>query len=311
MLPLTFFLALLLTLGRFSADNELLILASCGLSLKQQFRLISTLLWTTTLLVAVLTLWAQPRIALLRDELLSTTNAGASIDTIIPAKFQADSSGHHVFYINESSVDHKHLQGIFMAEKRPIPGTSNYDDTEWNVVMADRGEIINKGKPASQYLAISNGDRYSGVAGTANVEQGSFASYQILLGGAALSKTSTQMDAMPSVTLLFLAKHDRLAAAELEWRLSLPIATFLLGLLALPLGQLPPRQSRYARLISGILIFIIYANTLFLLRAWVGTGALGLIPGIAWAHLCLFSLVVLAYWHKYPELRTWRFFKFS
>lgn len=309
LLPLTFFLALLLTLGRFSADNELLILAACGLSLKQQFRLIATLLWSTTLLVAILTLWVQPHIALLRDELLSTTNAGASLDTIIPAKFQADSSGNHVFYIDTSSVDHKHLKGIFMAEKRTIPGTSTYDDKQWNVVTAKTGEIISVGHPANQYLAINQGYRYSGIAGLANIEQGYFGSYQILLGGAALSKTSTQMDAMPSSSLLFLAKRDRLAAAELEWRLSLPIATFLLGILALPLGQLPPRQSRYARLISGILLFIIYANSLFLLRAWVGTGALNVLPGMNWAHLSLLIVVIAAYLHKYPELRTWRRFK--
>lgn len=311
LLPLTFFLALLLTLGRFSADNELLVLASCGLSFKQQCRLIATLLISTTILVAVLTLWAQPHIAMLRDQLLSTTNTGASLDTIVPAKFQADSSGNHVFYIDESSVDHKHLQGVFMAEKRTIPGTSTFDDQQWNVVMASGGEIISQGTPANQYLAITNGHRYSGIAGQANMEQGFFASYQILLGGAALTKTATQMDAMPSIALLFLAKHDRLAAAELEWRLSLPLANLLLGLLALPLGQLPPRQSRYARLITGILIFIIYANSLFLLRAWVGDGTLSILPGINWAHLSLLLLILITYFRKYPELRTWRLVKFA
>ncbi len=306
LLPLTFFLSLLLTLGRFSADNELLILSACGLSLPQQFRLITTLLATTTVLVAVLTLWGQPLIATVRDELLSTTNAGASIDTIIPEKFQADSTSHHVFYINKSSVDHQHLQGIFMAEKRLIPNSNSYDDNQWNVVMASRGEIISKGIPASQYLAIYNGHRYSGIAGTANIEQAFFGSYQILLGGGALADASTQMDAMPTFALFKLAKHNRLAAAELQWRFSLPLATFLLGLLALPLGQLPPRQSRYARLISGILIFIIYANSLFLLRAWVGNGSLGRFPGIGWAHISLLVLIISVYWHKYPELRTWR-----
>ncbi len=306
LLPLTFFLSLLLTLGRFSADNELLILSACGLTLRQQFRLIATLLASTTVLVAVLTLWAQPLIATVRDKLLSTTNAGASIDTIIPEKFQADNGGHHVFYINQSSVDHQHLQGIFMAEKRLIPNSHRYDDSQWNVVMASRGEIISKAKPANQYLAIYNGHRYSGIAGTANIEQAFFGSYQILLGGVALANASTQMDAMPTISLLTLARHDRTAAAELEWRISLPIATLLLGLLALPLGQLPPRQSRYARLISGILLFIIYANSLFLLRAWIGNGSLNRFPGIGWTHLSLLALIISVYWHKYPELRTWR-----
>jgi lipopolysaccharide export system permease protein len=304
LLPLTCFLALLLTLGRFSADNELLVLAACGLSLKQQFRLITKVLLYTTALVAVLTLWGQPRIAMLRDELLSTTNAGASIDTIIPGKFQTDSSENHVFYINKSSVDHKHMQGIFMAEKRSIPGTKQYDDNQWNIVIADKGELITHG--SSQYLSIQQGHRYSGTTGKANVEQGSFGSYQILLGGVPITQATIQMDATPTIALIALAKHDRLARAELEWRLSLPIANLLLGLLALPLGQLPPRQSRYGRLITGILIFIIYANSLFLIRAWVGEDSLSALPGIGWSHLVLLSIVVAMYTYKYPELRFWR-----
>lgn len=303
LLPLTCFIALLLTLGRFSADNELLVLAACGLSMGQQFRLITKVLFGTTILVAILTLWGLPHIAMLRDQLLSTTNAGASIDTIVPGQFQADSSGRHVFYIDQSSVDHHHLSGIFMAEKRPVPNSSDYDDNNWNVVIAKQGEMIEHS--SSQYLAIQNGHRYSGIAGQANMEQGSFGSYQILLGGVPLTDMSIQMDALPSNTLLmlWLAKQDRLAAAELQWRLSLPITTLLLGLLALPLGQLPPRHSRYARLISGILIFIIYANSLFLFRAWIGAGTLSIMPGMGWAHLSLAVLCAILYWRKYPELR--------
>lgn len=303
LLPLTCFLALLLTLGRFSADNEILVMIACGLKLKQQFRLITPTLVTTTLLVAVLTLWGQPHIAMMRDQLLSTTNAGASIDTIVPGKFQSDANEHHVFYIDQSSVDHRHLHGIFMAEKRLIPGTDRYDDSQWNVIIANQGEIVEQGIPTSQYLNILKGNRYSGIAGQANGEHGSFDSYKILLAGAAIADTATQMDAMPSSALFLLAPHDHLAAAELEWRLSLPIATLLLGLLALPLGQLPPRQGRYTRLISGILIFIIYANLLFLFRAWIGAKSIAVLPGIGWAHLCLAGLTVWFYWFKYPELR--------
>lgn len=303
LLPLTCFIALLLTLGRFSADNELLVLAACGLSVSQQFRLITKILFSTTVLVAILTLWGLPHIAMLRDQLLSTTNAGASIDTIVPGQFQADSSGNHVFYIDQSSVDHRHLRGIFMAEKRAIPNSKDYDDNHWNVVIAHHGELVEHG--ASQYLAIQNGHRYSGIAGQANIDQGSFGSYQVLLGGVPLTDVSNQMDALPSQSLLmlWLGKQDRRAAAELQWRLSLPITTLLLGLLALPLGQLPPRQSRYARLISGILIFIIYANSLFLFRAWIGAGTISIIPGMGWAHMCLAVLCAAFYWRKYPELR--------
>lgn len=305
LLPLTFFIAILLTLGRFCADNEMIVLQAAGFGGKQRYQLIRKVLWGVVVLVAFLSLWAQPRLALYRDELLATTNAGASINTIVPGKFQASHDNRYVFYINQSSVDHHHLSGLFVAEAKDADQNPADSKASWNIVAADQGEMLENLNDHAEYLVISNGKRYSGLPGQMNFDLLKFIHYNVLLRSSVITDTNQQIDALSTTTLITLAKSQRLAAAELEWRLSLPIAALLLALLALPLGHLPPRQNRYSRLIIGILIFIVYVNFLFITRTWLMSGKIYILPGLAWIHLLLLALII---YFVLPE--NWRTFFF-
>jgi lipopolysaccharide export system permease protein len=91
--------------------------------------------------------------------------------------------------------------------------------------------------------------------------------------------------------------------AEYQWRLSTPLATLALALLAVPLSRSTPRQGRH---MSFILAIAAYTG-LFILtsaaRNWVGDGEIPPIPGIWWVYglpLLLFAGLTWA-----PRL-TWR-----
>lgn len=83
--------------------------------------------------------------------------------------------------------------------------------------------------------------------------------------------------------------------AEMQWRLSVPIATVLLALLAVPLSRSRPREGRYGRIAIGLLVFIIYLNLLSAAKAWTEEGAISPMLGLWWVHGCmvLFTLTLL------------------
>jgi len=72
--------------------------------------------------------------------------------------------------------------------------------------------------------------------------------------------------------------------AELQWRLSFPISVFILVLLAVPLSRVNPRQGRFAQLFPAILIYIIYANMIFVSRNWLENGEIPWWVGMWWIH---------------------------
>lgn len=82
--------------------------------------------------------------------------------------------------------------------------------------------------------------------------------------------------------------------AEYQWRLSTPLATLLLGLLAVPLARTRPRQSRFRSFIVAILVYFILFSAITVARTWVEQGQIPPMPGL-WSGyiLPLILLVVL------------------
>jgi len=85
--------------------------------------------------------------------------------------------------------------------------------------------------------------------------------------------------------------------AERQWRLSIPISTIILALLAVPLSRSQPRAGRYGRLAIGLLVFIIYLNMLSAAKAWIEQATISPQLGLWWVHGCMlvFTALLMAY----------------
>ena len=91
--------------------------------------------------------------------------------------------------------------------------------------------------------------------------------------------------------------------AEFQWRLSVPISTIILAILAVPLSRSQPRAGRYGRLAIGLLVFIIYLNMMSAAKAWVEQSEISPALGIWWVHgvVLLFALALLAVQNGYHK----------
>jgi len=302
LLPVTFFIALLLLFGQLSANNELTALKACGFSVWQKWQMIAKPCYVLVCLIALLALWIQPKISLYRNQLLATTNTGASIDTLVPGKFQPGLGGRYVFYVDKSSLDHKHLSDIFIAEQN-----ADHKNT-WNVTKAAAGEMVEDRINQAQFIQITNGVRTVGSAGENHFQFIQFARY-LLLSRDPAPQLINQTDAYNNLQLIALLKlpHSnplvQAAAAELEWRISLPLTCLLLAILACLFGEVPPRRSRYARLLPGVLFLIVYINILLVVRGEIAGGFLAYLPGMFLVHgLC--ALIILLW--IIPWQSIWR-----
>jgi len=286
---------LLLLFGQLSADNELIALRACGFSVWQKWQMIAKPCYVLVCFIAILALWVQPKISLYRNQLLATTNTGASIDTLVPGKFQSGLAGRYVFYVEKISVDHKHLANIFIAEKKPEPTDIN----RWNVIKAQQGQLVEDLRNQAQFIQIAQGVRAVGDAGNDHFQLTQFARY-LLLTRSPSAALSNQADSYSNTQLLALIQLNNpanhlaaMAAAELQWRISLPLTCLLLAILACLFGEVPPRHSRYARLLPGILFLIAYINILLVTRGEVAGGAIHRLPGVFAVHGFCLLLIVL------------------
>ena len=289
LLPLGFYLGILLTYGRLYANNEMSVFHACGFS-RAHLLFLTTLLATLgSSLVFVLALWVNPYISFLRAQIYShTLSYEHIIQTLLPGRFQVSPDGKRVIYAERFSEDGKRAENVFIAEEKALSnsmrqnssGTNFFNGKEkfssveertqspWVVVMASQGYAEELKDEHQRFLVAEDGYRYEGVPGKNDYKIIQFGKYSVLLPEL-LSSGHLSEEAISSKELWSEYHHHPDKAAELQWRISLPVSVFLLSWLAIPFSWVKPRQGKYVFILPAILIYIMYANLLFVARHWM------------------------------------------
>jgi len=80
--------------------------------------------------------------------------------------------------------------------------------------------------------------------------------------------------------------------AEYQWRISTPLGTVLLALIAVPLARSAPRESRFRSMSTAIVAYIVLFALVSVLRTFIEQGRLGAFPGL-WAAYAIQALVLM------------------
>jgi lipopolysaccharide export system permease protein len=186
-------------------------------------------------------------------------------------------------YVEQIFNHHNKANNIFIAEE-PKPG--NTDNPSWVVISAEHAYQTKVNH--INYIVSIDGYRYEGVPGHKAFKVIQFKEYALRLPQ---EKVSTRFDQETLNTkALWQGYKNPLYASELQWRLSMPLLSLILTLLAVPLSKVKPRQGRYGNLLIGILLYIIYLNLLFVSRNWLENHALSRMVGLWWVHLLFLSV---------------------
>jgi len=292
LLPLGLFLGIILSYGRLYADNELRVLHACGLSIERLTAITCLIAFLTSMVVLVLMLWINPSIAADQQKLLQNNSVDNLLGTLIPGRFQVSSDGKRVVYVEKISRDHRQANNVFVAQQ----GKNTSDDigTPWVVLSARAGHQMVDPKTKQPFIVTDDGYRYEGIPGQNNYKIIQFKRYAVYIPNASLTNQRQVQEAIPTHQLLKNAKNPEYVS-ELQWRISIPISAFILALLAIPLSQVKPRQSRYAILLPAILMYVIYMNLLFAGRSLLEQKILYTDLGLWWVHLIILVLVIITW----------------
>jgi lipopolysaccharide export system permease protein len=285
LIPLGFFMAILFGLGRLYLDNEMTVLAACGVSFGYIIRLILTFALFIMIMTALFTLWIVPKITQLREEALSAGEAFGVIQSLLPGRFQTFSEGKLVFYLEDVVKKQELLKGILIAER---PGNAVKESHSWVLITAKEAQVKRQEKTNNFYLVLKEGYRYQGIPGTANYTVVSFKEYGRAIPYE-IEPASSEILRIKNNTRLFNSA-DPEDIAELQWRLSLPLSVPILALIAISLARVRPRQGRFAKFLPAIVIYIAYYNLFTICRRWVAASVLPGFIGVWWVH-GLFMLI--------------------
>lgn len=296
LLPLGFYVALLLAYGRLYAESEMTVLQACGYGPKRLLKHSFMMASVVAVFVLVIMLWGSPLIATERATLLRTTGVQTLIQTIVPGRFNAIPHGQQVFYVESMNRDHSVAKNVFLTQN-----TQKNGEEQWDVLWADKAYAQTDPETFEDYVILQEGKKYQGVPGHADFQVAQFKQYKTRLPHPTVS-IKEDLRTASTASLWPINNHDPAKAAELQWRFSIPLMVLMLTLVGVPLSRVNSRSGKYAKLLPAIVIFIFYANLMFVARDWLSVGKTPVWLGIWWVHLVIGVLGFLLIWRNQVKL---------
>jgi len=269
--PFALALGVVLGLGRLYRDNEMTVMAACGVG---TWRIYKPVLGFGLLVAGALVwlaLYVSPDVQGISHRLETAAGRLADITALGAGRFNEIQDGKLTFYAERLSPDKQTMENLFIVVRDP------YDSSKRQQIVRAKSAYRKQDEATGDnFLVLVDGYRYEGIPGEAAYRIMQFDEYGVRIDLPGGDVTTTKRAATPTATLL--ASSDTEDIAEVQWRLSMPLSVISLLLLAVPLCRSSPRQGRYGRLVIAILLFVIYYNLLGTAKVWVGDGSVP--PGI-------------------------------
>jgi lipopolysaccharide export system permease protein len=292
-LPISVLLGCILGLGRLYHDSEMAAAQACGIGTKTLYLAAGMV----TLLATVLGAWisfkdgpeASARSSQIRLEALRT----AVTRGLVPGQFRSVGTGATLYFRGQDADGT--MRDVFV--QRHVP-----DEEQMEIVLADRARYEVSADSSVYTIILNDGESYTGIPGAGAWRMMKFREQTVRVPTPEASLPGKpRTDVQPTSALI--GSVDPRMRAELQWRISSVVITLALGLLAVPLAKLRPRQGRYARVIWGVLLYAIYANLLIASRTMLERGDSPGWLGLWWAHALAIGLGLL--FVSMPRILDW------
>ena len=290
-IPISLFFGIIISLGRLYNSTEMAVIASSGFSQIDIARSISKVIVTTCLIVGFFSLYLTPEATNYRYKLEHRLNSEEKIEEIKPGRFTSSQNGKATFFVNNTK--NNKLNKIFFnsisASTTTVENSKTgtyYTDSDLRRYIILRDGVITE--LLEPYKSNTRTTRYS--------EHG------VQLGQDLPIYTNTKYDAMSTIQLLSVDEIE--ASAELQSRFILPIATLVLGFMAIPLSYSSPRKGRYNKIFFGALVYFSYFIIMSIVEKMFLLNIVPMFLGLWWIHFLVILGLCYIYISDYKQIPT-------
>ena len=279
--PVALYAAVVIALGRLHRDQEVVAMRAAGVSTATLFRAVLWLSIPIGVVVGMLSMAGRPWAY--EGSYLIDAQAEAEFDAerMQAGRFYGNEDSRRVTYVQAKTTEQGGMRDVFLYRRQ---------DGASEVIVARSGVQMKAELDRRAQLHLHDGMIYKLVHDGAADSTISFGRLVYFLKDpeavvgykrkAASTRELIGSDRPPDV-------------AELQWRLSRPLATILLALVAVPLSRAPFRQGKHERTVAAALVFAVYYNLSGLAQTWVEQGTVGPVPGVWWLQALMMLAVAL------------------
>ena len=237
LVPIALYIAVIVGLGRMHRDQEINILRSAGVG---EHRIIYSVLLVAIpvgILSGVLSIFVRPWAYEENYILNAQAEAELNIDRFQPGRFYGSEKSGRVIYIDSEDESGEQMKNIFHY-KPSINGSE--------ILVAQEGRKQKQVRGQRSQIHLFNGYIYQLAHSSTKDTVAQFEKLVYFTDDGDVLDFKRKSAA----TMVLMDSSRPRDVAELQWRLSRPIATVLLALIAVPFSRTSPRRKEGALMVS-------------------------------------------------------------
>jgi lipopolysaccharide export system permease protein len=282
LLPSALFFSVLAAIGRLYRDAEMNALYAAGIS---RGRILESVL-KFALLVAVITgvISIEGRPWAYRESYRLEAKAAAEFDLkkMATGEFVTMGGSDYIFIADDIDIEQGQHKGVFLQK-------NHSDGHHSEIIVAESASlpVLNPGQPLT--AEFYNGYNYL----LDNRKQRDVSLQFKRLTVHLANEDAQEQYRRKAETTVNLGKSTQPKdIAEYQWRITTPLATVLLALLAVPLGRSAPREPRFRSFFIALGVYIAVFSMTSVMRTWIEQSKLGVMPGL-WGAYALIAVVLV------------------
>jgi lipopolysaccharide export system permease protein len=256
LLSVSLFIGVLLTLGRYWHDNEMVIWSGTGIGPLAWVVPVMIFALPVAVLIGSLSLWLNPWAAGKKSHYEYYLSSMEDVASLTPGVFTESEAQNRVYFVEYIGRSDPRVKNVFIQSEQ---------QGKLGVVVSGTGEVQTHAN-GDRFLVLEKGHRYEGIPGQADYKEMQFDRYSFRL-----EPSPTALDDSPRQrsTAELLRDPTPQNQAEWVWRMGHPISAVILALLAIPLSVFNPRAGRSMNLLFAVLTYTLYNNVIGLSQAWI------------------------------------------
>jgi lipopolysaccharide export system permease protein len=283
LLPSAFFFSVLAAIGRLYRDSEMAALYAAGVSRARILEAVFKLALVVALITGFISIQGRPWAFRTSYALESQAEAKFDLKQMATGQFVNMEGSDYTFIAKDIDLERGLHKEVFLQKTHPEQGRSE-------IIVAESASLPTLNPGQAMQAKFYNG-------------------YNYLLDNRKRQDVSVQFKEMivrlpneeareryrrKAETTLNLAISDHPKdIAEYQWRITTPLATILLALLAVPLARSAPRVSRFRNFFIALGVYVALFSVTSVLRTWVEQEKLGAIPGLWTAYIVEGALLIV------------------
>lgn len=281
LLPIALYLSIVLGLGRLESRSEVTAIRASGIGSGRVMRVVICISCLLALVVACFSMFGRPLAYEKSYWIKAKAEAEIELDKLESGSFYDSAERERTIFVEDVDKANGRLNRVFIRGER---------SGVIHVIYAQSGVQEFDVLTGRRELMLSDVRVYFiGPRGAVDKGLGKFKLLKLRLGDTELLSVGYKRKAAATIELAYSQMPRDIA--EFQWRLSTPVSTILLGILAVILSRAAPRSSRYTKTIGALFIYIVYYNLTAVAKTWVETEAVGKYPGIWWVQAALLFII--------------------